>query len=592
MRTREKNALPVPESTIIGPFLSLWPPHGLRIVIGLPELRTVAALSCVLDGPGSPLATVEPGRAVDAFNVFVFETAGLVPGERYSYRFESEGGPLNLDGGLGPDDCTFVAPASFGDDDSFVLMSCNGPFVKQADPGDGPWDMWIHLLATLKQDASIKLLVLAGDQLYNDCVEEEHLEGANFKSAARDITTSLIENYRRHWGSIHYRRVLARVPSVAMWDDHDITDGWGGRPESFEDLQFNAAWHGYFKLAREAFTKYQAVRNPEPLPGVADRGFTTFIDLGPNRLYLLDLRSEKNIKNGHGRKLWSAEHESAFLESLRACPDTIRRLFVVSPVVAFRTNFAGDARLEWYSTLFFRLAKWAERQEVLGRCALYVALGLIVGPMLLGWTVHGLAQYILWLMLLLSGIVGLAGWFLAFQLWKVPELPHLTDDLQDGLSAEGNRPTLVKLLRGIFDWKAQRSGAVALLSGEIHLAGVSEVIDSRDGVVSVMPQIVSSPIAYAPMPKPAEGFTTTTSEMVLADDGNCRLFARNVFYTSRRNFAQIFPARFDEPGRAAVLFHMERHELPLAIRLPFVEIFAPPPGGRPGAGGRKGRSAR
>lgn len=570
-KRKARRVLPVPESTIVGPFLSLRPSHGLWIVIGLPENPGIEQVSCLLDGPGSPVATLVPGRAIDEFNVFVFETAGLIPGERYAYRFESRRGPLDLEGGLGPTDCTFVAPAPFCDDDSFVLMSCHGPFERQADPSDGPWDMWRQLLGTLRRDASIKLLVLGGDQLYNDCVEEQHLEGGEYRGTAKAITASLIENYRRYWGSIHYRRVLARLPSVAMWDDHDITDGWGGRPESFEGLQFKPSWHGYFKLAREAFAKYQAVRNPEPLPGVAGRGFTTFIDLGPNRIYLLDLRSEKNVKNGHGRKLWSTEHEDAFLESLRTCPADIRRLFVVSPVVAFRTNFAGDARLEWYSTLFFRLAKWAERKHVVGRCLLYVAVGLIVGPMLLGWTVHGLAQYVLWLMILLSGIVAMASWFMAFQIGKVPELPHLTDDLQDGLSSEGNRPTLVKLLRAIFDWKAKHSGVVALLSGDIHVAGVSEVVDSRDGAVAVMPQIVSSPIAYVPMPKPAEGFTTTTSEMVLADDGSCRLFARNVFYTSRRNFAQIFPARLDEPGKAAVLFHLERHRLPLAIRLPFVE---------------------
>ena len=489
---------PVPASKVIGPFLGLGDAGTVRIFVGLPDAKEIKALHCRLSGAGAPVAI--PGPApTEHFRLFQFTASNLVAGARYTYTFTHDGTTLDLDG-IDASDCEFVAPHAFGADDSFVLMSCHGPFQeKRADPEDAPWDMWVRLLATLKQDSSIKLLVLGGDQVYNDCVEEANLDGATYKKAGdRNLVRDFITNYQRYWGNAAYRRVMARIPSVAMWDDHDITDGWGGRLESFAEVGFNRPWKQYFNVARQAFAEYQAVRNPPVIPGVGQLAFTTCLDLGTTRLYMLDFRSEKDTRKGHGRKLWSEAHETAFIESLLQTPEHIKRVLVVSPVVAFRTSFSGDARLQWGARFLFNLNRWAEERTVLARVWRWSALALTLGPIVLAWSVDSISAYFLWLLLLVIGTAGGIGYLVAFKLGKIPELPHLTDDLEDGLSADGNRPTLVKLLRALFDWKRMRRGTVAILSGDIHLAGVTEVVDMKDGSTQVLPQIVSSPISYPP----------------------------------------------------------------------------------------------
>jgi len=95
--------------------------------------------------------------------------------------------------------------------------------------------------------------------------------------------------------------------------------------------------------------------------------------------------------------------------------------------------------------------------------------------------------------------------------------------------------------------------------------GISEFIQFKDGNVKSIPQIVSSPIAYSPMAKLIEGFTTTTSEMEFFCDGNEKIVGRNIFYLSKRNFAKIYPRYFGKiEGRRPILFYFEGYELPMA----------------------------
>ena len=104
----------------------------------------------------------------------------------------------------------------------------------------------------------------------------------------------------------------------------------------------------------------------------------------------------------------------------------------------------------------------------------------------------------------------------------------------------------------------------ALLAGDIHLCGMSEILREAGGRLARIPQLVSSPISHKPMPKVAAGFSTTTSEMELVDGDGERVWARHVFYTSRRNFAQVFPGRLGGPSPPFAL-HLEGHAAPLLL---------------------------
>jgi phosphodiesterase/alkaline phosphatase D-like protein len=61
---------------------------------------------------------------------------------------------------------------------------------------------------------------------------------------------------------------MARIPTVMMWDDHDIFDGWG----SFsEPMQHSPVFQTLFNHARRAFWVFQLQRAVDDLPNLEER---------------------------------------------------------------------------------------------------------------------------------------------------------------------------------------------------------------------------------------------------------------------------------------------------------------------------------
>ena len=171
---------------------------------------------------------------------------------------------------------------------------------------------------------------------------------------------------------------------------------------------------------------------------------------------------------------------------------------------------------------------------------------------------NSLADVVISIILQLVSFVLIIPWLIPL----APELPDLSDDMEDGLSSDSNMESLKEIMDCLTKL-AETGKEVYILSGDIHLGGLTEIIDTRNGDKnSHILQIVSSPISYKPMPKVVAGLTTTSSEMVVRDCAkDKRLFARNIFYLSKRNFAQIFPDREDK----AIVFHFEGHKIPTAF---------------------------
>lgn len=536
---------------LIGPFVGAAGEGAVRVVLALPG-RDEPRLRCRLELEGEA-KELEAEPSHGDFRVFLFPFDALPPGAEARYRFETEAGPLDLEG-LGPDDCRFTVPGPLGEEDLVALTSCHRPDAQL--PLGGSYESaeapWRDLRALVDAGEPLRLLLLGGDQLYNDALERELLSVLDSDEDLPSLRSALIESYRRQWGGLEYRRALARIPSLAIWDDHDITDGWGSRPEQFEGEQIRPRWRRYFGLCREAFAALQASRNPPPLLEGPGAPFTTRLDLGDLRLLLLDLRSERNAAAG---RLWAGEHEAAALAELAPGAGP-RATLVLSPVVAFRTNPERDRRLGRWTRALFAVTRWWELRRWLRR-------GWALGG--LGWLAGAFAVPLLTPVLLLWLLAGA----IPELLLRVPFLPHLTDDLDDGLTADPNRPSLRRLLDALVR-RRREHGPVALLGGDVHLQGVAELIDGTgDDAVSLL-QIVSSPITNAPMEKVAAGFTTTTSPIV-PDESRPERRARNVAWWSRRGFALVRPAGLEDGASGpSVLFHLEGHEEPIALPGSFV----------------------
>ena len=63
--------------------------------------------------------------------------------------------------------------------------------------------------------------------------------------------------YCKQWGRPEVARLLARIPSAMMWDDHDIFDGWGSYPESPDNLQGCDVYRVIYAAASRYFRLFQ-----------------------------------------------------------------------------------------------------------------------------------------------------------------------------------------------------------------------------------------------------------------------------------------------------------------------------------------------
>ena len=571
--------------TIIGPFLGPREKNGVEIFIGLPE-RSISNLSCKISQNGREIKSLNCSLGSleenNIYKLFQFKYDDLEDNKLYSYEFFVDGESLELEGGLTEQDCNFKVLGEIGGDKSFILMSCHNPFQEEKGSADDGWAVWSQLSDHLEKDESVRLLVLGGDQVYNDDIEREYFK--NLKKTNSSIETNLkkrfIEQYQKYWGNYNYRKVLASTLSVAMWDDHDITDGWGSRPESFsskEGTGFKKNWWKFFEVASEVFKTYQASRNPKSI-----HKFSSVLDWGDKRFILADFRSERNAQKS---QLWTKEHKGKVLKALSETPDQIKQVFFVSPVVALRTNFSDDKRMSAFSKSLFKLKRHIKKNKpwyIIQNWKRYFLISAIcfLSPLLVSVLNCSLCEKLpmgIFSILYLLIVVGLPIIGSILFLWavisrlpnlmtKIPELPDLSDDMEDGLSSSSN----MKSLKEIMDCLAnlvRKEKEVYILSGDIHIGGLTEIIDTREEPKIQMLQIVSSPIAYKPMHKVVAGLTTTSSEMILRElSDEKKLFARNIFYLSKRNFVQIFPDRKE----GAIAFHFEGHKFPTVFPKKFL----------------------
>jgi hypothetical protein len=208
------------------------------------------------------------------------------------------------------------------------------------------------------------LMLMGGDQLYFDSIWEDlpklkHWVGlARSKQLAFPVTQTLekeIEDYyfslyakrwlpptRKPWGTAiangDAADAMAFIPTVMMWDDHDIFDGWGSYSEP---MQHSPVFQTMFKHARRAFWVFQLQHAVDDLPNLEESdlpnlsrkdpqfapiswqalqakdplalplldgqpGFTFAHQVGPVAIVAADLRTERSRTQIMGIATWDA----------------------------------------------------------------------------------------------------------------------------------------------------------------------------------------------------------------------------------------------------------------------------------------------
>lgn len=207
------------------------------------------------------------------------------------------------------------------------------------------------------------LMLMGGDQIYFDSIWEDLPKLKQWVGLSRAkqlsfvVTATLekeIEDYyfglyarrwlpqsRLPWGSpianCDAADAMARIPTIMMWDDHDIFDGWGSYSESMQHCQL---FQTLFRSARKAFWVFQMQHaiddlftlEEQDLPNLSRKdpqfnpiswhlhqakdslalplmdgqpGFTFAHQVGPVAIIAADLRTERSRTQIFGVTAWS-----------------------------------------------------------------------------------------------------------------------------------------------------------------------------------------------------------------------------------------------------------------------------------------------
>jgi len=259
------------------------------------------------------------------------------------------------------------------------FVSCNGKEAGDLDrpDRDALWDR----LAADHARAPLSLLLHGGDQIYADAGLQAHPALAAWAAApARRrgripadpeaeaaLTAFFLARWLRNVTAPAPARLMAQVPGLAMWDDHDIFDGYGSHPLP---VQQGPMGRMVYRVARRFYRLFQAggAVPPAGVPLGFARRYPGLTILAP------DLRSERRPDRVMGPAGW------AQLERALAATPAGDRVLMISTVPALgprlslleglhrlvpgAQKYEDDLRDQWQSRA--HRAEWRRLLTVLG----------------------------------------------------------------------------------------------------------------------------------------------------------------------------------------------------------------------------------
>lgn len=233
--------------------------------------------------------------------------------------------------------------------------------------------LWVDLLRR-HRETRFHLLLQGGDQLYADAVWKECpdlLAWAERPAAIRfaepcssemaeQATDFYFEHYLKTWAQPEVAEALSAIPTMMMWDDHDVFDGFGSHEEPAHSAPVP---HGVALAARRAFATFQVGATTESLPecvwGAGIGTFTTGLRIDEVGIFAPDLRSERTPRRVLSERSWA--ELPRWLDRFAGC----RHLFILSSVpllypdiggierfvarLPFRIGYEDDLRDQWRS---------------------------------------------------------------------------------------------------------------------------------------------------------------------------------------------------------------------------------------------------
>ncbi|CDS11630.1 hypothetical protein LRAMOSA03893 [Lichtheimia ramosa] len=379
--------------------------------------------------------------------------------------------------GVGP--FTFHVPALL-ESMRFMFYSCSGfsDIPQEEKDKFGEMLLWEDVL---DRHAVVPFHVLlgGGDQLYQDRLMKEDFmqpwrdETSPKKRLAMELSPAMKEgfehfffwNYIQNFAFQHRAAVAkayATIPSINMWDDHDIIDGYGSYPadmqncDCFQVLFANAC--RFYYLFQQHTTVKLASRHGM-VPGTIPTCNHIITTLGPDiGMVALDCRGERTKYD----VCRPQSYKIVFDELYRVMPPTIKHLLIMTgvPLIYPRLTLFENA-MEGAST--FNLA------TLVGKTG---AIGTVVSGQLNKWNGD----------------------------------PELLDDMNDHWTAGNHLTERKRLIEKLQILARERSIRVSFLGGDVHCCATGRLYskdmkNKEEGDPFLMVQIVSSAIVNVPPPQ-------------------------------------------------------------------------------------------
>jgi len=419
-------------------------------------------------------------------------------------------------------------PASFevparGQAPRMAYASCNGfSDPKLMDKVDKKNDRWDDM-ATAHARKPYQLLLMGGDQVYSDEMRGRvksmkdwfgksmagRIAATFTKGIESDLDTFFTTLYMERWKQPEPARMFAAIPSIMMWDDHDIVDGWGSYDEG---LHTCAVFQGLFRTARLYFRIFQqqlitqpaAQPSPDAHPcqiaGIADGFHLGFKDLGGLSILVPDLRTERH-------------------------PDLKRGGFTPTRIISAQS---WDAIFAWLD-------------KVEGHRHLLVMSSIPVGYLDLQAAEKALDL--------------------------LPGQQELEDDLRDHWRSLPHRDERKRLIMRLLDYASSTGGCkVTLVSGDVHVAGACAIESTLQqhsvGGAGVIKQLISTGVVHPSPPALAVYFLESLGAGQEQIDYKITgtmlpIGTRGRYLIPARNWMAIEPDENDPRARLWINWHVE-----------------------------------
>lgn len=347
-----------------------------------------------------------------------------------------------------------------------VSFSCNGISVN-ADNSKYTSSLWLDVLrkhANPKQHYHVMLG--GGDQIYSDAVkfvskqvmawteETDPKKKAQHKKSPtlmEELNNFYLLHYMKWFGkgfmvgtkcSTHHPLfpfALATIPSVNIYDDHDIIDGFGSyRDETMNGDMFiaigNVAYKFYMIFQHHTSPDEELhesdpswILGEKPGPFIKQKNHSNYVRLGREIALLgLDCRTERSIHKVVSRETYNAVFKR-LEEEISANPE-IKHLLVMLGIPIFYPRLAW---LEWiFTSKLFKPVRKLERKGII------VQKGLVNE---------------------FDGDV------------------DVLDDLNDHWCSRDHKPERNQLLLDLINFGARTGVRITVLSGDVHLACISRI---------------------------------------------------------------------------------------------------------------------